>query len=128
MIADSCFLIDLLRNKADAVKKAHELRERGIGMTTTTITVFELWRGFEVARVDEREKTLDLLSRIRAYALDESCARIAGQIAGVLKRTGESIDPEDSLIAGIAVERKEALLTKNTKHFARIPGLMTETY
>ncbi len=38
------------------------------------------------------------------------------------------IDPEDTLIAGIALINNETVLTKNVEHFSRIRDLKIETY
>jgi predicted nucleic acid-binding protein len=38
------------------------------------------------------------------------------------------IDPEDAMLAGIAIQDNEHLLTRNRKDFAGIPELQLETY
>lgn len=38
------------------------------------------------------------------------------------------IDPEDAMIAGIALLSNETILTKNVEHFSRIRNLKIETY
>lgn len=38
------------------------------------------------------------------------------------------IDPEDAMIAGIALINDESVLTKNVEHFSRIRDLKIETY
>ncbi len=38
------------------------------------------------------------------------------------------IDPEDAMIAGIALHNSEVVLTKNVEHFSRIRDLKIETY
>lgn len=38
------------------------------------------------------------------------------------------IDPEDAMIAGIALINNETVLTKNVEHFSRIRDLKIETY
>jgi predicted nucleic acid-binding protein len=60
--------------------------------------------------------------------LDLESAFLAGDIQKELIRKGEIIDPEDCMIAGIALKSNEPLLTRNLKHFKRIPGLQVETY
>ena len=40
-----------------------------------------------------------------------------------LERKGDAIGMADSLIAGIAVERDGILLTRNRKHYERVPGI-----
>jgi predicted nucleic acid-binding protein len=38
------------------------------------------------------------------------------------------IDPEDSMIAAIALVNGETLLTKNAERFSRVPDLKVEQY
>jgi len=38
------------------------------------------------------------------------------------------IDPEDAMLAGIAIQNNEPLLTRNRKDFIGIPELKLETY
>lgn len=38
------------------------------------------------------------------------------------------IDPEDAMIAGIALINDESVLTRNVEHFSRIRDLKIETY
>jgi predicted nucleic acid-binding protein len=40
-----------------------------------------------------------------------------------LKQSGATIEMADSLIAGIAINRNAMLITRNRKHYERIPGL-----
>jgi predicted nucleic acid-binding protein len=128
MILDTAFLIDLLRNNQDAVQKAHELEQQGSPLSTTTITVFELWRGFSALKPEKMEKACAMLDRLRIYPLDIRTAKRGGRIAHVLATTGQGIDPEDAMIAGIALENHEEVLTKNTKHFSRIPQIIINSY
>ncbi|MBS3136929.1 hypothetical protein J4232_00725 [Candidatus Woesearchaeota archaeon] len=43
-------------------------------------------------------------------------------------KRGIPINPQDSMIAGIAIRNNESVLTRNTKHFERIDNLTIETY
>ncbi len=53
---------------------------------------------------------------------------MGGSIYGELLAKGETIDPEDAMLAGIAKSHHEKVLTRNVKHFSRIEGLTIETY
>jgi predicted nucleic acid-binding protein len=60
--------------------------------------------------------------------LDAECAAKAGEVQGKLIRKGKMINPEDAMIAGIALINNETVLTKNVEHFSRIRDLKIETY
>ena len=127
MILDTTFLIDVLRDRKEAVEKAKELERSFEPVRTTTISVFELWQGVKDL-AEEREDIGNLLSSLGMLPFDLESAFLAGDIQRRLIKTGEGIDPEDSMIAGIVLKNKETILTKNVKHFGRIQGLKIETY
>lgn len=124
MILDTTFFIDLLRNDKKASQKAAELEDPA----TTSISVFELWRGFGALSQDKREKVYEMLDQIDIFLLDTESAKIGGSIAQNLDKKGQEIDAEDCMIAGIVLNNKQEILTRNTKHFKRIPGLHVHEY
>ena len=63
MILDTCFIIDLLNNQEDAVRKAQELERKNIPLFTTSITVFEIWQG--VADMNNKNKFKESLFNLR---------------------------------------------------------------
>jgi tRNA(fMet)-specific endonuclease VapC len=130
-VVDSTFLISLLRNEASTVRKAEELDEEG-GAATTVINIYETMYGV-FRSMNMQNKRLDSLKRIivnlDVLDLNYEAACKAAEIAGTLGREGRGIDPFDSLIAGITLTYgAEALITRNTTHFERIPGLLIETH
>ena len=52
----------------------------------------------------------------------------AGEVDARLLREGAPIDPEDAMIAGIALALGDVVLTRNVRHFSRITGLRVEGY
>lgn len=52
----------------------------------------------------------------------------AGLIYADLRKKGQALDPTDCMIAAIALENNETLLTRNEKHFSKIKGLKIEGY
>ena len=51
-----------------------------------------------------------------------------GEIKAELQKTGESLPDADLLIAATALDAGVVLVTGNTKHFSRIPGLLLENW
>jgi predicted nucleic acid-binding protein len=49
-------------------------------------------------------------------------------VVGQLEKQGLTISDMDALIGSVALERDELLVTRNPRHFQRIPGLRVETY
>ena len=129
MILDTTFIIDLMKNRAPALVKAQELEKYYTPTLTTTISVFELWQGLEDIHNEEKEEQIErFLSSIGLLGFDLESAKLAGQIHAELERRGELIQAQDSMIAGIAQQHGEPILTRNVEHFRRIKGIMVETY
>jgi len=127
MILDTSFIIDLLRNKKEAVEIAINIEQSFEPIGTTTITVFEILQGIKDAEKEKKEINT-LLSSLGIFPFDLESAFIAGDIQKELVKHGEMIAPEDCMIAGIVIKNKEVLLTRNTKHFGRIRDLKLEGY
>ena len=113
-----------------AKTKSEELVYDSVPVMVGTPTIFELYVGVGLAvkSSEEREKVLDVLRSLTQLALDAPSARRAGEIYAQRRRDGSPIEAEDAMIAGIAIENQQPLLTKNVKHFAGVPGLKVETY
>jgi predicted nucleic acid-binding protein len=59
---------------------------------------------------------------------ERTTAEIFGAIVGELEKRGERISDMDALIGSVALEHSETLITRNRKHFDRIPGFAVEDY
>ncbi|MBI2576282.1 PIN domain-containing protein [Candidatus Woesearchaeota archaeon] len=130
MILETTFLIDLLRGRQEAVSKMKELEGSHLPLFIATPSIVELWSG--IVRFNrpqsEKIKILQTISEQLILDLTKEAAVEAGKIDGTLVKTGKEIEPEDSMIAGIAITNHEAVLTRNTEHFRRVMGLTTERY
>lgn len=130
MILETTFLVDLLRGKQEAVSKMRELEGSRIPLFITTPSIVELWSG--IIRFNkpqsEKIKILKVISEQLILDLTKEAAIEAGKIDGILVKSGKEIEPEDSMIAGIAIANHEAVLTRNTEHFRRVTGLAIERY
>jgi tRNA(fMet)-specific endonuclease VapC len=99
-------------------------------LATTAISVAELTHGARRSR--RREENLArlevLLSALIVLPFDEAAGRRFGSLKADLEARGEPLDDLDLQIASIAVENDLALVTNNTRHFQRIPGLRLENW
>jgi tRNA(fMet)-specific endonuclease VapC len=91
----------------------------------TTVNYFELVSGARRRR--EQEAILALLESIPVLPLDVDAARRAAHVRQHLERSGIGIGMWDSLIAGIVLARGGSLLTRNKRHFERVPELLLAT-
>ena len=70
----------------------------------------------------------EALARIRIVPLGEAEAIRAGDLLAVLEANGTPIGIEDVFIGATALEGNLTVVTRNTKHFDRIPGLAVESW
>ena len=93
-------------------------------LATTAVSAFELLSGARTAHEVDAIETL--LAALPIVPFDERASRAAGASRRALEIAGRTIGLGDSLIAGICLSRGASLLTRNRKHFERIPGLILE--
>ena len=94
-------------------------------LATTAVTRFELLVG---ARSDAQRASV--LAPVEGVATLLPNAASADQAAAVRRRLdgeGVAIGMADALIAGITLQRRGILLTRNRRHFERVPGLALAT-
>ena len=119
IVADTDVLIDYLAGKGEA-ERVEGLLRRGF-IRTTVISRFELLSGARNPR--QVARVMELLDAIPSLGLDDLAADAASEIRRALEKSGNSIGMADSLIAGIVTSNGGALLTRNRRHFERVPGL-----
>mgnify|MGYP006293601423 FL=1 len=125
IVADTDVLIDFLRGHGPVAERIElELRHR---LATTVITAFELWAG-AVGSAKREHAVETLLDALSLISLDSQSARVASHVRHSLSKRGRTIGMADALIAGICIEQRAILLTRNVKHFSDIEGLSLGTF
>jgi tRNA(fMet)-specific endonuclease VapC len=124
IIADTDVLIDALRGHEPAASRVVVGITEGT-LATTTITAFELLSGARTAK--EVEVVEDLLAGVALIPFDERASRSAAFCRRELEKQGSAIGMGDYLIAGVCISRGAPLLTRNRKHFERVPDLLLLT-
>ncbi len=120
IVADTDVLIDFLDGRGPAAERIALELDHG-QLRTTVITRFELLAG---AKTSSQQRLIrELLAALPCLPLDEPSADVAAEIRRTLERDGSGIGMADSLIAGIVVAHRAMLLTRNRRHFERVPGL-----
>lgn len=124
---DTSFLIDVLGGRDAAREVMEDLDDRGALATVTPIAAAELWVGANLGPVAEYEATAELLDSLTMLEFSRRSARRAGELQATLKRDGEVLAFTDCMIAAIAMEHDEVLVTRDDD-FERIDDLQVRTY
>ena len=127
---DTSFIVDVLRGKQDAKRVLEELTATSETTSIATPTLMELQTSIALNTRGSNEG--ELIDQIKAssvlLSLDHESATRAGDIEATLILAGKTIPPVDIMIAAIALQNNEAVLTRNARHFKRIEGLEVRTY
>lgn len=121
ILADTDVLIDALRGRDPGRIRVATALEEGV-LVTTSISAFELRSG--VRSEAQAAAIADLLHALQILSFDLQAANAAARIRRELEPGGQTIGMGDYLIAGIAVSRSLPLLTRNRRHFERVPGIL----
>lgn len=125
IVLDTNVVSALMQREADPAVLQWLDGQPSESMWISSITVFEIRFGLELLVSGKRRRTLedafdamlaeDFEGRILSF--DEASAQEAGRIAAERRRMGRTIEIRDVQIAGVAVARKAAIATRNTRHF-----------
>lgn len=126
-LVDSDRVADFLRGRPDAVLLFHQLLIDGMAMSIVTFAkVYEgIYFGRDRAHHEADFRTL--LRGIPVLGINRSIARQFAAIQGTLRAQGQLIAASDTFIAATALYHKLTLVTRNIRHFQRIPGLSLHT-
>lgn len=124
---DATFLVDLLAGRQEAVAKAQELVEREEPLEVAPPALAEVLVGANFAGGRYLEKTLELARNLTLLEFDDLTCEEAGRIGADMLRRGSRMAWMDLLIAAVTKRHRRRLLTRDSG-FARVPGLVVESY
>jgi tRNA(fMet)-specific endonuclease VapC len=119
-IADTDVLIDALRGFEPSTSVVRTAIA-GRALATTAISAFEILSGARTPA--ELDLIRELLAPLPILVFDDRASEAAAVARRELERRGETIGMADYLIAGICLSRSATLVTRNRRHFERVPGL-----
>jgi tRNA(fMet)-specific endonuclease VapC len=127
---DTSVLVALIRKDKAAIAGLTAEAERGGKVSTTTVNLCELYSGAYGSKDPQKElaKVQDLLSNLGLLELDAGAAERYGELVNDAALKRAPIGDFDLIIASIALEHEQKLVTRNVKHFSRVPGLLTERW
>lgn len=123
-VLDSDICVDLHRGHGPSIDLVDRLESQG-PLAVTAITVHELVQGIRAAADPERENLVlqRLLSAFDVLEFNGASGWIAGRVSAELIASGKPIGDLDTMIAACAIAHGGLLVTRNVKHFQRVPGI-----
>lgn len=122
---DTDVLIDFLRNKDPGSRTFEDWRNRAtVGITA--VSAFELLeRARQSVNRERRLEEVHSLIQQQQFVLplDASSADKASEISAELRSSGKVIEIRDLFNASICVSKMIPLLTRNKRHYERVPNL-----
>lgn len=117
-VVDTDVLIDYLRGRGPGADLLARLG-RG-GYRVTAVSAFELALG-SAHHADPRP--VHALLDTPTLALTPRGGMLGGEALARLRGDGRGIDVRDALQAGVCLDAELPLVTRNVRHFERVPGL-----
>lgn len=122
-LVDTDWVADYLKGKPDASQILSTLARDGIAISLMTLG--ELYEGIHYGRDPQaHERGLRLfLRQASVLTLNRAIMRRFAVVRGALRHRGQLIGDTDLLIGATALHPGLVLVTRNTRHFERIPHL-----
>lgn len=127
-LLDTNIVSDLVRNPQG--RAATRLQRIGGDQICTSIVVTAELRYGAIRRNSTRlsEQLETVLSGIEILSLDLPADVMYGELRARLEENGQTIGPNDLLIAAHALALGHTLVTDNEREFSRVPGLKIENW
>ena len=127
ILFDTDMCIELLRGNKKVLKKRAEYPGE---IAISFMAVGELFYGAENSAFPEANRLLveKFIMTVPIVQTDLPILKRFGELKAVLKKKSRLLPDADIFVAAVALEKAEALVTGNAKHFERIAGLRMENW
>jgi tRNA(fMet)-specific endonuclease VapC len=124
---DADTVSDALRGQGNVA--ARLLEHQPSELCVSAITMAELSFGAEARRSPKIRRAIRGFSKdVTVVPFDEASAERFGVVAAALSTRGRPIGLYDTLVAAHALALGLTVVTNNTRHFSRVPGLAVENW
>jgi len=130
-LLDTSVLSEILKKRPEpkVLEKLRSLPARAMATSAVCVTELRYGAARHPARAGLWERISgEVLARVRIIPFGELEALRAGDLLALLESRGAPIGMEDVLIGATALEAGLSVVTRNVRHFARIPGLKVESW
>ncbi len=125
---DSTFIIDALMGEKEARKLLEKNEDE---YCTTQMNMYEVIRGLFLQKhnMAAYEELMDFFDHLAVLPLTEKGIVRSAEIFATLIKKGLRVEDGDCLTAGITLSHGvTTLITRNVRHFERVPQLKVVTY
>jgi predicted nucleic acid-binding protein len=122
-LVDSDWIADYLKGRPEAVELLNRLAPEGLAISILSLGEIQEGILFGDNRARHEAGFRDFLRGVDVLPLTKTAMRHFAAVRGELRQSGELIGDMDLLIAATALAYKLTLVTRNERHFRRIPGL-----
>ncbi|MGC1377548.1 MAG: type II toxin-antitoxin system VapC family toxin [Anaerolineales bacterium] len=128
-LLDTNARIEFLR-RPDSPVKRKLLQVSLEDVVLCSVVKAELYYGAQKSAHVERNATLmrEFFASFESLPFDDDAAESYGNVRAHLEKRGETIGPNDLMIAAIALAHGSTLVTHNKDEFRRIPDLVVEDW
>ena len=130
VLLDTNILSENMRDNPHRKVRA-KLQTHSGNFAASVITLSELRFGAMIHPEPQRfwsKIEADLLPLVQWLTVDQAIALQAADLDAALRRKGQTVGPNDCLIAATALVHDLVLVTRNTDHFKHMPGLQLENW
>lgn len=128
-LIDTDILSELFKKHPKVEVKAQEYLQKHTRFTISHIQKYEILKGLKAKKAD---KQIGIFKRFCAkndiVSITDDVIVKAADIYVLLREKGNLISDADILVAAIAIVNNLVLVTNNTNHFSRIPGLRLDNW
>lgn len=130
MMVDASFLVDIIRGDPGAREFLEQAEAGSEAIKIPSPSLAKLWEAIGRARHAPRdlERVTSVLMAAPTVPFTSTHALRAGRILAASAALPLPMDPLDALVAAMAVEEEEALVTRAIRDFEGIPDLRIRTY
>ena len=124
LILDSDICIDAIsRRDMSQIEAMKTTKPERLAMSVVTYGEVQQGVLYSNRAVADKAQWRRVLSGIELLSVTREVADVWAQIRGLLKSRGQLIGDNDTFIAATALGHGMTLVTRNYRHFARVPGL-----
>jgi tRNA(fMet)-specific endonuclease VapC len=127
-LLDTNTLIYLFSQRGAVAQRLQATPAQTIKLATPVLFELEFGTAKSTRPALQRQQIDRVMRVYEVLPLDYASAKAAAKLRHALEAAGTPIGLVDQLIAGIAFAHDLTVVTRNTREFARVPGLRVENW